>query len=338
MRTRVIVALLIVLLGAGAFAAWRWYGAGENERSAIRGSGIIEVTQVDAAFEVPGRMLERYVDEGAMVDGGEPIARLDDREYRLAVERTAAAEAAADARYRMMVRGMREQEVDAALAAQESADSSLHLAQLEYERIAKLSTQGIVSQNELDQAATNLTTARKARERAAAQLGMLREGFRTEEIEEARARVAQARADREMAELNLARCKLFSPMAGRVLSKSREPGEMVQSGTPVVTLGDLSRPWVNLYVGERDLGRVRLGMKAEVTVDSFPHDPFPGTVTFVAERAEFTPKNIQTPDERVKLVYRVKVELQTRDGQLKPGMPADTMLPLEQDVATSRRQ
>ena len=119
------------------------------------------------------------------------------------------------------------------------------------------------------------------------------------------------------------------PAAGRVLSKSREPGEMVQPGTPIVTLGDLSRPWVNVYVGERDLGKVRVGMTAQVFVDSFPDQPFPGKVTFIAERAEFTPKNIQTPDERVKLVYRVKVELQTRDGALKPGMPADTVLPLE---------
>jgi len=110
---------------------------------------------------------------------------------------------------------------------------------------------------------------------------------------------------------------------------------MVQPGTPIVTLGDLTRPWVNVYVGERDLGRVHLGMKAQVTIDAFPDQPFPGTVTFVADRAEFTPKNIQTPDERVKLVYRVKVEVETRDDALKPGMPADTVLPLEPPVATA---
>jgi HlyD family secretion protein len=329
MRTRLIVAVALIVLGVVGLAVWRWYTNAERERTAIRGSGIIEVTQVDAAFEVPGRMVERLVDEGVMVDGGEPIARLDEREYQLQVERAAAAKSAAEAHYHMMLRGMREQEVDQALSALESAESTLHLAQLEYERIAKLTAGGIVSQNELDQAAANLTNARKARERAAAQLAMLREGFRTEEIEEARSHLAQAQAEQGLAELNLSRCKLYAPMAGRVLSKSREPGETVQAGTPIVTIGDLNRPWVNLYVGERDLGRVRLGMKARVTVDSYPHDPFPGTVTFVADRAEFTPKNIQTPDERVKLVYRVKVEVETRDGALKPGMPADTELPLE---------
>jgi HlyD family secretion protein len=331
MRNRILMAVALVGVGAAGLASWRWYTVVKREPEAIRGSGIIEVTQVDASFEVPGRMVERFVDEGARVDGGEPIARLDEREYRLRVERAAAAASGAEAHYRMMLRGSREQEVDQALAALEAAESTLHLQQFEYERIAKLAASGIVSQNELDQASASLTNARKARDRAAAQLAMLREGFRTEEIEQARAQVNQAQAELGLAELNLTRCKLFAPMAGRVLSKSREPGEMVQPGTPIVTLGDLSRPWVNLYIGERDLGRVHLGMKAQVTIDAFPNDPFPGTVTFISDRAEFTPKNIQTPDERVKLVYRLKVEVATRNEALKPGMPADTVLPLEQN-------
>src|SRR6185369_10197146 len=100
-----------ILLAAAGFALWRWNAVRTGEPTAIRGSGIIEVTQVDAAFEVSGRMVERFVDEGAMVDGGEPIARLDEREYQLRAERAASAKAAADARYAMMLRGAREQEV-----------------------------------------------------------------------------------------------------------------------------------------------------------------------------------------------------------------------------------
>jgi len=103
---------------------------------------------------------------------------------------------------------------------------------------------------------------------------------------------------------------------------------------PVVTIGDLDRPWLNVYVGERDLGRVSLGMKAQVTVDSFPDQPFFGRVSFISDKSEFTPKNIQTPDERVKLVYRVKIELENRDHQLKPGMPADAVLLTEDEPAT----
>jgi HlyD family secretion protein len=334
MRRPVVLALVVAALGS-AFLATRWWMAHERDAAAIRGSGIIEVTQVDVAFEVAGRMIERSVDEGAMVDKGEPVGRLDDREYRLRVTRATAAKEAAEARYRMMTKGAREQEIDRALAAREAADAELALQAREYDRISRLRAEGIVAQTDLDRLSNLLANARAARDQAVAQLDQLREGFRTEEIEAARAETQQAAAELDLAELDLARCQLFAPAAGRVLSKSREPGEMVQPGTPIVTLGDLSRPWVNVYVGERDLGKVHLGMAAQVTVDSFPDRPFRGKVTFVSDRAEFTPKNIQTPDERVKLVYRVKVEVETRDEALKPGMPADAVLPLDQPVATA---
>ncbi len=331
MRRPIVVTILLIVVAGATLGWWRWQTVRDGNHKAIRGTGIIEVTQVDVAFEVPGRMIERSANEGVMLDKGEPVARLDDREYRLHVERATAAKAAADAHYRMLVKGSRAQDIDQALAALESAESSLLLQQREQKRLAKLATDGVVSQGEFDRINSALDTAQAARDRARAQLNMLREGFRLEEIEQARAQLQQAAKELELAELNLARCQLYSPAAGRVLSKSREAGEMVQPGTPVVTLGDLSRPWLNVYVGERDLGKVWLGMKARVTVDSFPHDPFPGKVTFISERAEFTPKNIQTPDERVKLVYRVKVDVETRDQALKPGMPADAELPLEQD-------
>ncbi len=331
----VVAVLALAALAAAFFFGNRWWTAHEQGAAGIRGSGIIEVTQVDVAFEVAGRMIERNVDEGAMVDKGEPVGKLDDREYRLRVARASAAKDAVDARYRMMTKGSREQEVDRALAAREAVDAELAMQTREYDRVARLHAQGIVAQTERDRRANLLAAARAAHDQAVAQLAQLREGFRIEEIEGARADLQRARAELDLAELDLARCQLFAPAAGRVLSKSREPGEMVQSGTPIVTLGDLSRPWVNVYVGERDLGKVRLGMAAQITVDSFPDQPFNGKVTFVSDRAEFTPKNIQTPDERVKLVYRVKVEVATRDEALKPGMPADAVLPLEQPVATA---
>jgi membrane fusion protein YbhG len=270
-----------------------------------------------------------------MVDKGEPVARLDNREYQLRVDRAVAAKAVADARYRMMTKGAREQEVGRALAAREAAEAELAMQTREHARIARLFAEGIVAQGERDRLENLLASARASRDQAAAQLDQLREGFRIEEIEGARAEMQRAAAELELAELDLARCQLFAPAAGRVLSKSREPGEMVQPGTPIVTLGDLTRPWVNVYVGERDLGKVHVGMPASVTVDSFPDQPFNGKVTFISERAEFTPKNIQTPDERVKLVYRVKVEVETRDEALKPGMPADTMLPLDQPITAA---
>jgi HlyD family secretion protein len=331
MQRRFAVAGLISLALAGA-AAWRWRATHADGNSAIRGSGIIEITEVDVAFEVPGTIVQRYVEEGSLLDKGEPIARLDDREYRLQVERVTAAKTAAEARYRLVLKGPRGQEIDQALAAAEAAEDELNTQQREFERIQSLYNTHVASRAELDRISAALSTVRAARDRARSQLDILKEGARAEEIEEARARLHEAEKALEIAQLNLSRCQLFAPITGRVLSKNREVGEMEPAGASIVTLGDLTRPWLNLYIGERDLGKVELGMKADVTVDSFPHEPFHGKVTFISEKAEFTPKNIQTPDERVKLVYRVKIELENRNQALKAGMPADAVLPLNHGV------
>lgn len=323
------IGILVVVVIVAAVAWWRWTAVKLNANHAIKGSGIIEVTEVDVAFEVPGTIAERYVDEGALLDKGEPIARLDDKEYRLQVDRATAGKAAAEARYQMLLKGPRGQELDQGLAAAEAADSDFETQQREYERAKSLFDRNVVSRSEFDKVSSAFADARSRRDRAHAQLDMLKEGSRAEEIEEGRARLREADKSLALAELNLARCQLFAPVAGRVLSKNREAGETVPAGASIVTLGDLDRPWLNLYIGERDLGKVSLGMKAEVTVDSFPTEPFPGKITFISDKAEFTPKNIQTQDERVKLVYRIKIEVANRNQALKPGMPADGMIPLD---------
>jgi HlyD family secretion protein len=330
MRRRVSIVLVIAVI-IGAAIWWRWQTGAARNSKAIRGSGIIEVTEVDVAFEVPGTIAERYVDEGALLDKGEPIARLDDREYRLQVERASAARAAAESRYHMVLKGPRGQEIDQGLAALEAAEAELANQQRELQRIKSLYDSRVVSQAEFDRVNTAFAAAEAVRDKARAQLDMLKEGSRAEEVEEARARLREAEKALALAELNLSRCQLFAPLAGRVLSKNREAGETVPAGASIVTLGDLTRPWLNLYIGERDLGKVSLGMKAEVTVDSFPTQPFAGKVAFISEKAEFTPKNIQTQDERVKLVYRIKIELENRNQALKPGMPADAVLLLDHE-------
>jgi HlyD family secretion protein len=324
-QRRVVLVVALVVVGA---LWWRWKTARDQADGAIKGSGIIEIMEVDVAFEVPGTIKERYAAEGSLLDKGEPVGRLDDREYRLHVDRAAAAKAAAEAHYRLLLKGPRGQEIDQALAIVETTDSDLVTQQREFNRIRTLYDTHIVSQAEFDRVRSTLAAAQAARDKAHAQLSMLKEGYRTEEVEVGRARLKEAEKVLELAELNLSRCQLFAPIAGRVLSKNREVGETIAAGAPIVTLGDLTRPWLNLYVGERDLGKVALGMTAYVTVDSFPSQPFPGRVTFIAEKAEFTPKNIQTQDERVKLVYRVKIELENRKQALKAGMPADAVLPL----------
>ena len=158
---------------------------------------------------------------------------------------------------------------------------------------------------------------------ARATLALVREGPRAEDRQAARRRLDEARAAVRTAALNLQKARLRAPSAGIVVSRNFEVGEMVQPGVPVVTMEDLSAPWVEIFVPETEIGKVRLGDRFSVTVDSMPGRAWKGTVTRVYEKAEFTPKTIQTQRERVNLVFRVKVTVENPEGVLKPGMPAD---------------
>ena len=161
---------------------------------------------------------------------------------------------------------------------------------------------------------------------ARATLALVREGPRAEDRQAARRRLEEARAAVRTATLNLRKARLLAPTAGLVVTRNFEVGEMVQPGVPVVTMEDLTAPWVEVFVPETEIGKVRVGDRFSVTVDSMPGRTWEGKVTRVYEKAEFTPKTIQTQRERVNLVFRVKVTVENPDGVLKPGMPADARL------------
>jgi HlyD family secretion protein len=167
-------------------------------------------------------------------------------------------------------------------------------------------------------------------DQAAQQLSMVVEGPRKEEIELAAARVEQVKQLLKLAQARLAYAQITAPVDGVVLSKNIEVGEYVSPGTPVVTIGDLNQVWLKAYIAETDLGRVKLGQKVAVTTDTYPNKVYNGTIGFIASEAEFTPKNIQTTEERVKLVYRIKIGIENNTHELKPGMPADAEIKLDE--------
>jgi HlyD family secretion protein len=164
---------------------------------------------------------------------------------------------------------------------------------------------------------------------AKAQYDLVKAGPRKETIDQARAKVKQAEAALRLAETQLSYATLAMPMSGVVLSKNIEPGEYVAPGTPVVTVGDLVNVWLRAYIPETDLGLVKVGQKAKVTTDTYPGKVYVGRVSFIAQEAEFTPKNVQTEKERVKLVYRIKIDITNPNMELKPGMPADALIETE---------
>ena len=168
--------------------------------------------------------------------------------------------------------------------------------------------------------------ARAAYNQSKAQYDVVKAGPRQETIDQARARAKQAEAALQLAKTRLSYATLASPMSGVVMSKNIEPGEYVAPGTPVVTVGDLVNVWLRAYIPETELGRVKVGQKARVTTDTYPGKVYEGRIAFIAQEAEFTPKNVQTEKERVKLVYRIKIDITNPAMELKPGMPADAVI------------
>ncbi len=253
--------------------------------------------------------------------------------------------------------GPRVQEVAEAEAALSTAEALLAKSALDLDRARELVKKNVYSQAALDAAEASFRSAQGQRDAAQQRLNMLKEGTRKEQIDSAEAQLRQAQASYDLAAANLLQiqirekditaaetklqdaqaayniakisfdyAQLTAPVAGWILLKNIEAGEVVNVGTPVFTLGDIADLWMNVYVGEREVGRLRLGDPVTIRVDAYPKETFSGKVIFISQEAEFTPKNIQTKDERTKLVYRVKVAIRNLDQKLKPGMPADAEL------------
>ena len=209
------------------------------------------------------------------------------------------------------------QEFDTAKAAWESSVERRKEAD---ERV-KLALEG-PRKEQIDQARESLKQLESA-------LELVRKGPRKERIDQARARLQQQQQAQAICETRLGYSILVSPVSGLVLSKNVESGEYVVAGTPIVTVGDLSKVWVRVYVNESDLGQVKVGQKVRVSTDTYPGKIYEGQVSFISSSAEFTPRNVQTKKERVKLVYRVKVNIPNTNMELKPGMPADAEINVE---------
>ncbi len=300
---------------------------GHDPKGALLLSGNLELTDAQLGFKVGGRVTERLVDEGARVEAGQLIARIDAAEQQDQLNLRQAELAAAEAVLAELEAGSRPQEIAAVAAALNSAEAERDRVRLDFARARELRQRDVIADREFEAAQAQLKVAEARSVEAAERLKLVQEGPRSETIAQARARVAQARAAVDLATTQLANTRLSSPLAGTVLSHHVEPGEFVAPGTPVVTVGDTQHMWVRAYLNQTDLGRVRHGQAVTVRIDSFPGKEFPGTVSYIASEAEFTPKTVQTPKERVKLVFRLKVDVANPDDVLKAGMPADVVIP-----------
>jgi HlyD family secretion protein len=384
MKKVILIVIVIAVLGAAGLLAYRSLHPEVTDRIVV--SGNIELTQVDIAFKTSGRLVERTVNEGDVVQKGMVIARLDreqllrQRDTAMAALQTAEAQlaesesalkwqretmqadlqlknadvSAAQSQLLQLNNGARPQEKQQANAAVAAAQAQYDQAKKDWDRAQSLYKNDDISTSQYDQFRTRFDSADASLKQVKEQSALVDAGPRSETIESAKAQVERARAALRMGEANsietkrreqdlvaregdIARAKAqialidsqladtiaVSPINGMVLVKAADPGEVLAPGSSVVTVGDIEHPWLRAYIREQDLGRVKVGAKAKVTTDSFPGKAYDGHVSFVSSEAEFTPKQIQTAEERVKLVYRIKIEVDNPRHELKSNMPAD---------------
>ena len=319
MKTRIILLVVVVLLGVGA---WTGYSlllkdAGANDSLLV--SGNIEAHESVVSFKaVQSRVVELPFDEGQWVKAGTLLARLDDSDYR---QQVAINEAALRVQEQLLASAM--QKLEAARATIASDDADLAQKNIDYGRSQKLWKDRIISGDQRDHTETALKQSN-----AAMQRDLAMEGSAEQDIAVARANIRNASENLELAKIMLGYTTLRAPFSGVILTRQTELGEVMQPGTPVVTLADLDHVWLRAYVAETDLGRIRWGQAATVHTDTYPDRAYPGQISFIASEAEFTPKSVETHKERVTLVYRIKIDVENPRHELKPGMPADATIQL----------
>ncbi len=330
------IRIAVVLLTIAAAACTE-----EPPSDRLRVSGHAEATETRLAPEVGGRILTLTVKEGDRVQPGQVVLTLDTRDVELAIQRARADLAGAEAQLRLVMAGARVEDirqaasqVEAARAEVQAAQTELAAAEQDFTRFDTLLTNNSGSRKQRDDAETrrNLArdrvTAAQSRARTAEEaLAKQKAGARPEEIDTARARVTAANAHIATLEKGRDDASLTSPIGGIVTEKLVEVGEMIAPRAPAIVVVDLERAWADVFVPEPAVPQIKIGQPATVFTDA-GGPGLAGTIAYVSPKAEFTPRNVQTAEERSKLVYRVRINVDNKDGVLKQGMPVEAEIPL----------
>lgn len=321
---RVVIILVLALAGG---AAYMKFFRDADRGSDYAGSGTVEATEAALGFQAAGRIEFIGPREGDSVKAGEELARLDREELEARRTQAQWQLAAARATLEDLEAGSGREERESAREALRSAEERLADAKRDFERAQRLFQGGAISQEAHDKAKLAFDVATSQRNQAQTAVEQAERSPRPQRVTMQRAVIAQAEAALRQADAALKNAAIKAPFSGVIAVRDREPGETVAPGAPVLTVVDLNERWIRIYIREDQIGAVRIGQLATIKSDTYPEKTYAGTVSFIANQAEFTPRNVQTAEERVKLVYAVKVRI-TGDAtiDLKPGMPADVQL------------
>jgi HlyD family secretion protein len=323
-KKRILIAGIIVVAGITIYLIYNLRSHQDDGSMLL--SGNVEITETNVGFTIPGRVIDIPVDEGAIVKEGDVLARLDGAELASVVAQNRAFLQEASTRLSELKEGSRTQEIEKAKANVIAQEAELNKVKQDYERADVLYKNGAISKAQFD-ASKSAHDVRVAMHKSAREaLSLAQEGARKGDIKIGEYRVEQARAGLAVSETRSRDTVIYAPIAGVVLRKNAEVGETVSQGMPVFTIGDLRNPWIKAYVKEDKIGLIKLGQKAQISVDSYKGKTYEGVVSYISSEAEFTPKTVQTPEERVKLVFGIKVGIKNENDELKPGMPADVRI------------
>jgi HlyD family secretion protein len=287
-------------------------GCSGSDKKAITASGTIETTEVTVSAKVGGQVMKLLVDEGSNVVKGDTLLEIDRSDLDIQLKQALANAAAAESQYKLTVLGPRKEDIL-------QAEANFKNAQDDLKRAEDLFQASTVTQKHLDDAKTRYTVAEQTYEK-------LKSGSRPEEIEAARARRELANAQVDAIRKKISDSYVVAPMQGVITEKAVEEGDVAVQNGSLFRISRLDEVHLVIYVSEEELAKIKLGQSANVFIDAYPNKPFRGKIIYISDVAEFTPKNVQTKEDRTKLVFGVKIEVPNPNRVLKPGMPADATI------------
>jgi HlyD family secretion protein len=322
MKTTKIILPLILLISI--------YGcSGKKGNTKIEATGTIESTNVTISSKNAGEIKSIIADEGEQVNRGDTILVIDHEALGFQLEQASASEQITEAQLKLMLKGARSEDIKQAEEMMKQTEINFNLAKSDFERYTRLLDSKSITRKQYEDMTARYHVSIAQFSSAKENYEKVKKIFRPEEIEQAKANLRKAKASVGLLEKNIRDSYITSPLNGFVVKKFVEAGETVSPMSSLVKISNLSSVNLIIYVSEVDLGKIKLGQIAEITIDTYPDKKYEGKVTYISPEAEFTPKNIQTKDERTKLVFAVKVEIPNKDFDLKSGMPADAKIILE---------
>ena len=320
MKKSNIIILVLVIVGISACSS-------NDGNTLIEHSGTVEMTNIIISSRVPGIIKKTYVEEGTSIKAGDTLAIIDHEKFDLQLAQAYASMRVVDAQLKILRKGARKE--DKKQAEEILKQTELHLMQAtkNKERMEKLYGSQAVTEKQYDDAITGYDLAVSKQNTAKQNVNKIKSA-RPEEIEQAEANLVKAKSSIGLIQKNINDCYLTSPIEGQVVGKYIEVGESVSFMSSMFKITNLSEAELIIYVTEKELALVKYDQNAEITIDAFNDKSFNGRVIFISPEAEFTPKNIQTKDERTKLVFAIKIKIDNSEHFLKPGMPADAQIRL----------